>query len=51
MLGPNQSQHGSQGGIFMLDKFDSVMRQIGFWVGSLLAGGAIYGAGPLAILD
>ena len=35
----------------MLDKFDTVMRHIGMWVGLALAAGAIYGAGPFPILD
>jgi TRAP transporter 4TM/12TM fusion protein len=35
----------------MLDKFELFMRQIGLWVGLVLAAGAIYGAGPFPFIE
>lgn len=35
----------------MLDKFEEFMRQIGLWVGFVLAAAAIYGAGPFPFID
>ncbi|MBT4939570.1 MAG: TRAP transporter fused permease subunit, partial [Rhodospirillaceae bacterium] len=35
----------------MLDKFELFMRQIGLWVGFVLAAAAIYGAGPFPFIE
>lgn len=35
----------------MLDRFEELMRQIGLWVGFVLAAAAIYGAGPFPFID
>ncbi|MBT4937696.1 MAG: hypothetical protein HON14_01085, partial [Rhodospirillaceae bacterium] len=35
----------------MLTKFESFMRQIGLWVGFVLAVAAIYGAGPFPFIE
>jgi TRAP transporter 4TM/12TM fusion protein len=35
----------------MLTKFESFMRQIGLWVGFVLAAAAIYGAGPFPFIE
>ncbi|HJO87149.1 MAG TPA: TRAP transporter fused permease subunit [Rhodospirillales bacterium] len=35
----------------MIDKFELFMRQIGLWIGFVLAAAAIYGAGPFPFID
>ncbi len=35
----------------MLDKFELFMRQIGLWIGFVLAAAAIYGAGPFPFIE
>ncbi len=38
-------------GTSVIDKFENIMRQLGLWVGFVLATAAIYGAGPFPFID
>ena len=35
----------------MLQKFEDTMRQVGLWIGFVLAAAAIYGAGPFPFIE